>query len=191
MATNPRIPSSEVTDRPERGPQLVPAPGPQRPGSSVPGVLAAIVVAVALIRAVAYYMPRISRKPPLPSAAEVPVQPNGSHLQFSVMQLALTPTGGALNLDGQVTNAGGHAITGAMARLTFRDASGAIVGSATAPLEGMTEKGDTLVKQDFSTDPLGPSESRPFRVRASRIPAGWNHNMPDMKVLTVSTEANR
>ncbi len=192
MATNPRIPSRGVTERPERGPQLVPRPAvPQRPGSSVPGVLAAIIAAMALILAIMYYMPRLPKKPPLPPAAEVPAQPSGSRLEFSAMQLALAPTGGALSLDGQVTNAGDDPTTGAMARLTFRDASGAIVGTATSPLEGMINTGQTLVSDDFLTDPLKPNESRPFRIRASRIPAGWNHTMPELRLMTVSAEGNR
>jgi hypothetical protein len=192
MATNPRIPSSGVTERPKRGPQLVPSlTTPQRPSSSVPGVLAAIIVAIALIVAFVHYLPRLSRRPSVPPAAEVPVQPSGSHLEFSVMQLTPAPTGGALTLDGQVTNAGDRPITGAMARLTFRDAGGAIAGTATAPLEGMIDTGQTLVHNDFLTDPLKPDDSRPFRVKASRVPAGWNHAMPELRLMTVSGEGIR
>jgi hypothetical protein len=168
MATNPRIPSSEVTERPERGPQLVASPAaPQEPRSSVPGVLAAIVIAIVLIVAFVYYMPGLRRKPQVPSAAEVPAQPVGSQLQFSGMQLAVAPTGGAVNLDGQVTNAGDNPITGAMARLTFRDASGAVVGTSTSPLEGMTNAGERLVRDDFLSDPLKPKEDR-LKVRSWR-----------------------
>jgi hypothetical protein len=190
MATNPRIPSNnEVTDRREMGPKLVPGqPTPQRPGSSVPGVLAAIVVAIALIAAIVYYMPRAPRKSLPPSAAEIPTQPSGSQLQFSGMRITLAPTGGALNLDGQVMNTGDRPIIGSMVRLAFRNAAGTIVGTATAPLEGMTNKGQTLVRDDFSSDPLKPNITRPFRVSASRIPSGWNHTMPEMTVLTVSAE---
>ncbi len=119
------------------------------------------------------------------------MQPSGSQLQFAAMQMALAPTGGALKLEGQVMNTGNRPILGAMVRLNFRNASGAIVGTATTPLEGVTEKGQTLVRDDFSTDPLQPNATRPFRVSASRIPSGWNHTMPEMQVLTVSAEGNR
>lgn len=191
MATNPRIPQGVVTEAPERGPRLVSSvPAPQRPGSSVPGVLAAIVVAIVLIVAVVYYMPRLPRKPPVPSA-EVPAQPHGSQLQFSAMHVALAPSGGPLTLDGQVTNAGDAPITGAMARLTFRDANGAVIGTATSPLEGMTDADQTLVRDDFLTDPLKPNDSRSLRITASRIPAGWNHAMPEIRLMTVSAAGNR
>ncbi len=192
MATNPRIPSNGVTGEPRRGPQLVPGPAVRpRPGSSVPGVLAVIIVAIALTTAIVYYMPRVPKVSPSPSAAEVPTQPSGSQLQFSTMRMVLAPTGGALNLNGEVMNTGNRPIFGAMVRLTFHDASGAIVGTATAPLEGMTMKGQMSRTDNFSTDPLNPNATRPFHVTASRIPAGWNHNLPEMQVLTVSAEGSR
>jgi hypothetical protein len=192
MATNPRIPSTAGIDRPERGPQLVPSsPAPQRPGPGVPGVLAAIAVAIALLVAVVHYMPTLRKRPPVPSAAEIPAQPSDSRLEFSAMHLTSSPAGGALAVDGQVTNAGDHPITGAMARLTFRNASGAVIWTSTSPLEGMINTGETLVRDDFLTDPLQPNDSRPFRIRASRLPAGWNHSMPEMKLMTVSAEGNQ
>lgn len=192
MATNPRIPPSGVKERDERGPQLVPSPAASQPPSSrVPGVLAAIVVAIALIVAIAYYMPRFPRKPPVPPAAEVPAQPHGSQLELSAMHLAVGSTEGALSLDGRVKNAGDHPITGAMARLTFRDASGGIAGTVTAPLEGMINAGQALVRDDFLTDALKPGDSRPFRVRASQIPARWNRAMPELRLMTVSEAGNR
>ena len=192
MATNPRIPSREPSDAREQGPQLVPGlSAPKRPSSGVPGVLAGIIVAIALIAAILYFMPRAPRKTPPPSAAQVPTQPSGSQLQFTEMHISPAPTGGAVNLDGQVMNTGDRAILGAMVRLSFRDASGAIVGTATVPLEGMATKGQTLVRDDFSTDPLKPNATRPFRASVSRVPAGWNHTMPKMSVLAVSAEGNR
>jgi hypothetical protein len=78
-----------------------------------------------------------------------------------------------------------------MVQLTFRNSNGAIVGTATAPLKGLAKKGQTLAPDDFSTDPLKANAARPFRLTASRIPAGWNHNLPEMQVLTVSAEGSR
>lgn len=194
MATKPNVSSSAVMERTERGPQLVPtppAPAPQRPGIGVPAVLVAIAMAIALVVALVSYIPRLRNRPPVPSAAEVPAQPNGSELQFSSVHLTLSPTGGALAVDGQVTNAGDNPITGVMARLTFRNARGTVVGTSTSPLQGVTSTEETLVRDDFSSDPLEPRASRPFRIRASRIPTGWNHAMPEIKLMTVSEEGSR
>lgn len=192
MATNPRIPPNDVRDRRESRPQLVQRqPGTKGPKSSVPGVLAGIIAAIALLAVILFYMPRAPKKIPPPSAAQVPTQPSGNQLQFTNLHMSLAPTGGALNLDGQVMNSGARPIIGAMVQLNFRDAAGAIVGTATAPMEGMVTKGQTMAGDGFSTDPLKPNATRSFRVSASRVPAGWDHKMPEMQVLTVSSEGNR
>ncbi len=116
------------------------------------------------------------------------MQPTGNELQFTNMQLTMAPTGGALNLDGQVMNTGTRPIIGAELQLTFRDASGRILGSATAPMIGMTKQGSSLVRDDFSKDALKPNDARPFRVTVNQVPAQWNHALPEMKVLTVAAE---
>ncbi len=186
MATNPHIPSNAVTTKRERGPQLVPAPtAPQRHGSSVPGVVAAIVVAIALVVVIFYVMPKTPMRFSEPSTTEVPTQSASSQVRFTSMRMRSAP-GAGLNLDGQVMNQGDRSILGAMVRLTFRDSSGAVVGTVTSPVEGMTDNSQKLMKDGFSTDPLKPGDTRLFRVSASRIPAGWNHIMPEMTVLAVS-----
>ena len=192
MATNPRIPSREVTDQGKTGPQLVPGrPAPKRPGSGVPGVLAGIVVAIALLAAILYYMPRAPKKTPPPSAAQIPTQPAGGQLQFADIQMAPAPNGGAVNLTGQVMNAGSRPILGAMVKLTFRDTSGGRAGSVTSPVQGMSGKDRTPQQDSFYTNPLKPNATRFFRITADRIPERWNHHLPEMEVLTVSADGNQ
>ncbi len=191
MATNPRIPSGPSSPENEKRPQLVSGPSPKRPGSGVPGLFFALVVAAALIAAIVYYMPRAPRKTPPPSAAQVPTQPVANQLQFSGMRITPAPTGGAVTLQGLVMNTGNRPVIGATVQLTFQNAGGTVLGSVTAPLIGMAQKQGTLETDEFSKNPLKPNDTRPFQVTASQIPAGWNHTMPQLKVLTVSAEGNR
>jgi hypothetical protein len=100
MATNPRIPTDQ-----EKGPQLVrpdsELKNPNPPSSGFPGVLIAITVAVVLLGAAMYYLPRAPKRTPPPSAAQVPIQPTGSQLQLSHLESSMAPTGGAMYLDGR------------------------------------------------------------------------------------------
>jgi hypothetical protein len=192
MATNPQIPSERNPVDSEKRPQLVPGrEAPKRPSSAVPGVLFAIVVAAVLIAVIGYYMPRTPKVTPPPSAAEVPQQPVPNQLQFSSLQITPAPTGGALTLRGQVTNTGGRPVIGATVVLSFQDAQGRILQALTAPMIGMAARDNALVTDEFSKDPLKPNDTRPFEVTVSQIPAGWNHTMPEMKIVTVSAEGNR
>jgi len=186
MATNPRIPDNPQTRQGTR-PELVPPP-PKRPGSGLPGVLFSLLVAAALIAAIVYYMPRAPKKSPAPTAGQSPVQPTANQLQFSALHLALGPTGNEMTLQGQVMNAGNRPIIGTSVQLAFVGANGKVVGTVIQPLEGMAEKGGVLQPDELGTDPIKPNQTRAFRVTVSPVPAGWNHQLPQMTVLTVSAE---
>ena len=192
MATNPRIPSETPDVEHRKRPELVPGqPLAKRPGSGVPGVLLAVIIAAALLAAILYYMPRAPKTASAPTAAQVPVQPAGNQLQFSALHMSVAPTGGALNLDGQVMNTGDRPVLGAIAELSFRDAAGKIIENIRSPLMGMAQNGNVLETDGFATDPLKPNATRPFRITVDRVPAGWNHQLPEMKVATVESEGNR
>ena len=192
MATNPQVPFERDDAGNEKRPRLVPGTGtPKRPGSGVPGVLLAVVVAAALLAVIAYYMPRAPKKTPPPTAAEIPQQPGTNQLQFSALQMTPAPTGGALTLRGQVMNTGGRPVIGANVVLGFQDAQGRILQTITAPMIGMSAMDNSLVTDEFSKDPLKPNDTRPFQVQVSQVPAGWNHTMPRMRVVTVSAEGSR
>ena len=96
-----------------------------------------------------------------------------------------------MTLDGQVMNTGATPVLGAVVQLTFRDGGGRVLQSMNQPLMGMARHGNTIAPDEFGTDPIKPNQPRLFRVTVSPVPAEWNHSMPEMKVLTVSTEGNR
>ena len=192
MATNPQVPFERDTAVSEKRPQLVRGNGaPKRPSSGVPGVLLSIIVAAALLAVIGYYMPRAPKKTPPPTAAEFPQQPGGNQLQFSNLQMAPAPTGGAVTLRGLVMNTGGRPVIGAHVALRFRDSQGRILQTLAAPMIGMAAKNNNLETDEFSRDPLKPNDTRPFQVTASQVPAGWNHTTPEMKVVTVSAEGDQ
>jgi hypothetical protein len=119
------------------------------------------------------------------------MQPTGNELQFTNLRMSLAPTGGALNLEGRVMNTGTRPIIGAELQLTFRDASGKLLSTTTAPMIGMKSEAQSLVRDEFPRDPLKVNAVRPFAVTVSQVPAGWDHKMPEMKVLTVASEGGR
>lgn len=189
MATNPRIPDDRDPKQ-QRGPVLLSNPEPPR--SAVPGVVLAIITAVLLLAAVFYFMPRAPKKVAPPAAAEVPAQPVPGQLQFSDMNMTPDPTGKALNLDGQVTNASNETITGIMAAVQFTLKNGQTT-TVNAPVQAIaignnarnTDKITGSV-QNMVNDPIKPGAQRAIEIQVNGVPADWNHTMPGLQVVTTT-----
>ena len=187
MATNPRIPPEAREQRKE--PQLVPNHDrlkPKPPGSGTPGVVIGILAALALLAAVVYFMPRSPKIRPPAAAAQVPVQPVPGELQLQGMQLIAGPTDSAFYLDGNVTNTGPHSVTGIMAEVRLRNNLNQVILDVQRPLAGMTIKDHDLVSGPLTMNPIKPNETRPVRLSLDNVPSSWNHNLPDIKIVTVT-----
>lgn len=187
MATNPQGPFQ--TREPRKGPELVPGQ-PKKPVTAVPGVLLAIVVAAALIAAIVYYMPRAPKITPGPTGGQAPTQPIANGLQFSNLHMTQGPQG-EMTLDGLVLNEGPRPVLGVTAQLTFLGNDGKVLQTVNQPLQGMMVQNQGLVPDNWSVHPLRPNQQAPFRVNVAHTPAGWNHQFPAMKLITVGSEGSR
>jgi hypothetical protein len=190
MATNPRIPHDE---RPEerKEPQLVPNTDqlkPKRPGGGLPGVFAGILVAVVLLAVAIYFLPRMPKNRPPAAAAQIPAQPVPGELQLQGMQLIAGPTDSAYYLDGNVTNTGPHSITGIVAEVKLRSSQNKVILDVQRPLQGMAMHGHNLVSDPLSKNPIKPNDTRPVRLGLDNVPSDWNHNLPDIRIVTVTAE---
>lgn len=189
MATNPRIP--EQKEPPRGGPTIVPKP--ERPSSATPGVLLAIVTALLLLAAIVYFVPRAPKSVNhAPIGATMPTQPVPGQLQISNVKMSTAPTGGALNLDGRLSNSGTTDISGVMAEVDFPLGNGQMA-AVQDPVQGIAISrgtnntgrvtGDT---EDLTKSPIKPGETRPIRITVSQVPAQWNHEIPQVKVITTT-----
>lgn len=186
MATNPRTPPDPSSK--QQRPEIVPPPVAQKkwPGAG-PGFLFAIVVAAALIAAIVYYMPRAPKKSPPPAGAQAPIQPISNELQFSNLHITPGPTASQITIDGTVFNAGNRPLLGSTVQLSFLGHDGKVLGDVVKPLQGMAIQNGVLQSDNIGTHPIPPNQTRPFRITVDNVPAGWNHQMPNMTVLTVSS----
>ncbi len=186
MATNPRVPYQE-----RRAPQLVPNRNPvrpKRPGSGLPRLIVGIIVALAFLAAVVYFVPRTPKHRAPGSAAQVSTPPVPGELQLQGMQLIAGPADGSFYLDGNVTNTGSHAITGIMANLKLRGTQNRVVMDVQRPLEGMAMRDRSLVSDPLTKDPIKHDDTRPVRLSLENVPPDWNHNLPEVQIVTVTAE---
>jgi len=150
------------------------------------GVLGLVVVTIMF-----FYVSRVSQRMRTQNQIEYVVPADGegleSEVQFSDLEMSQVTATDPLELRGRVLNAGNHLITGALVQLTFKDSKGRKLSTIQKPILNMTEEPDPDVSNNFSGDPIEPEESRAFRVLVRNVPARWDHNLPEVKVITVCT----
>jgi hypothetical protein len=183
MATNPRIPESLEPDKHRNELR------PERPSSGIPGVVLAILVAVAILAAILYFMPRAPKVPPPASSATVPAQPTGSQIQVRDLQITTAPTGGSLYLQGQASNQSTQDVTGVAVEVTLRGQDGSVVLQQNTKMMGLEQgQGGSFKEVDYTQKPLKAGDTRPFRVAVDHVPQTWNHQMPDLRMLTFTSK---
>ncbi len=196
MASNTRISSQEEKEswRGQANLRLISAThgAALQPPEITGRRLIAGVLGLLIVTGLFYYVSRVSQRMRMQTQVEGvdPADGEGeqSEVQFSDLQMSQTTANDPLELRGRVLNAGNHLITGAIVQLTFKDSAGRNLFTIQKPIRGMTEQPDQGVSNDFSGDPIEPEESRPFRVVVRKTPDRWNRNLPEVKVITVSTD---
>ncbi len=180
MATNPKLPDR---DRDSRDLRL--HLRQNAPKSGAPWVPIALLVAAVLLIALIAFLPRTPKVAPTPSAAEIPPQPTGEQIQFTNVKLIPAPVGNAVALDAVMTNAGGTDVNGVAVDGKFLGQDGRILATQRARVMGVegNTAGDT---QDLTQAPVKPNSQRPVRIVFDNVPAGWNHQMPELTVALVT-----
>lgn len=184
MATNPRIPDSgSPIQRPTGGMR------PEKPKSGLTGTTFALIVLALLLAAIVYFMPRNPKTAPPKPGAEVPQQPAGLAGTIEIQQLKMSksPTGGSLDIQGLLNNGGTQTVSGIAMDVVFHGQNGGIADSERVKVEGLKREGTRFVDDDLQKTPLKPNDTRPFRITVDSVPQGWNQQMPELKVATVTS----
>lgn len=181
MATNPQFP--------ERGPRLVDdhAKVETVKQRNTWWPLVIIAAAAAILIALIVWLPRTPKQVIPPNSAQVPAQPTGSALQLTGLKMSAPTPGGAMNLTGSVLNNGNAALTGATVEASFRNINGQVLETKTVQMLGFND-GQTY---DFMQNPVKPGQTRAFELRFERVPEGWNHNLPELRIAQVRGEGTK
>lgn len=179
MATNPKVP--DYSNRPRRPDNHAKLHLVRQ--SKFPWPILPLIAGAALLIAI-LTVPKAPHTAKPPSAAEVPRQPTAEQILISHAKVTPAPQGDAVYLTAVLHNTGNSEITGAQVEAQFLNRSGEILRTETAPLQGLGQAGAT--PQDLTQAPIKPDESRPVRLSFEHAPKGWNHQMPQLTVTTVS-----
>lgn len=176
MATNPRTPN------------LRPVPTlaeQKKKKSAAPWVPLGILVAAILLLALIFYLPHTPRASVGPQGAVVPAQPVNGQIQISNVRLSPAPTGGQMYIYATMHNSGSTTVNGVRARVVFDDQD----SSKQEEVEGVAEvvQNGSGVGVNMVDDPIKPNESRDVRIPVQNVPATWNHRLPTIQILDVTS----
>ena len=124
-------------------------------------------------------------------AAPAPSNPYIANLVISdlTMHAAENFVGATVTyLDGRLTNKGDRTVTHALAEVVFRDALGQVVLRDQWPVNVLVWQGPDRNVVDMRSAPLAPGSSADFRMTFEHIPADWNRQYPEVRIVQVTTE---
>lgn len=146
-----------------------------------------IAIAVAAVIVVALVAALLLRTQPKSASGPPPYAANLKLSDFK-MSAAENFVGATVSyVDGTVTNTGDKSVTHVMVEVQFKDDMGQVAQRENIPLQVLRTTGPYPEAVDFSVSPLGPGQSKPFRLTFEGISAQWNHQYPDIHITDVAT----
>ena len=148
----------------------------------------AIGIGIAVVVAIVAILLLISR-----TEQKAPTGPPSyaANIKFSDLKMSAAENfvGATVNyLDGTISNAGNQMVTHVMVEVTFKDSMGQLAQRETVPLRVLQTSGPYPDAVDLSVSPLGPGQSKSFRLTFEGISTQWNHEYPGLKVTDVAVK---
>ena len=165
---------------------LQPTPTPTEPESSskLPVLIAFVGIALIVLIAVL-----ATRQKPKPHAAPPLYASNIKFSDFKMSEAQNFVGSSVTYLDGTVANLGDRTVTQAAVKVTFRDAYGQVAQiEPDVPLRILRNNGPTEDAVDLSMAPLGPGQSRAFRLIFDRVSKQWNQGYPELEMTAITAK---
>jgi hypothetical protein len=144
-----------------------------------------IAIAVAVVIAIAVLSAFLLRSQPKTASGPHPYAASLKLSNFK-MSAAENFVGATVSyVDGTVTNSGDKTVTHAVVEVKFKDDMGQLAQREDIPLQVLRTTGPYPEALDFRVAPLGPGQSKPFRLTFESISAQWNHQYPEIQVTDV------
>ena len=117
-----------------------------------------------------------------------PLAPYAANLPLS--QLAMSEStslsgGKSTFIDGHIKNTGDQTVTGIAVQVLFRNNEAMPPQIETMPLSLIRTREPYVDTQPVSAAPLKPGDERDFRLIFESLPANWNMQMPEIRIIQV------
>jgi hypothetical protein len=162
-----------------------PTPAVEEGDSSRMIIVVAVVGVIAIILGISFLL----REPAKPVKT---VSPYAANLKFSDSKMSAAENfiGATVSyIEGSVTNTGAKTVTHLVVAVTFKDELGQVAqGPDEMPLQVMRDTGPYQEAVDLSISPLGPGQTKSFRLTFDSISAQWNRQYPEIRVADVTAK---
>ena len=181
---------SEPTQAPATQPAASPlfsGPAPER--SSFPtGAIFGSVAVVLVILGALLLASRGHHAPP--AGTILPLDPRSTNLPLTnvAMSESTSLSGGKSTfIDGHIRNTGSQTVTGITVQVLFRNDMGLQPQAEVLPLQLIRAREPYIDTQQVSAAPLAPNDERDFRLPFENINDNWNIQIPEIRVVHVTT----
>ena len=89
-------------------------------------------------------------------------------------------------IEGTINNAGDKKVTGAQVQVLFKNSLGEIAQKETLPVMVVMPNAPYVDYGTLDRAPLGPHQSRGFRLTLEHVSADWDGQIPSVKVVGVT-----
>lgn len=142
-----------------------------------------------VIFAIAPWSPKQAAPAP---RAEAPDQPSAGQLQLSDLQMSVSPPQAdrvSVKLVGRMQNVGQDTVSGATLEATFLDGSGQVALQQAQPVERVKLEGQAEKDVALKEQPLKTNDRAAFEVEFTGVPANWNKQLPQLRIVDVTSNA--
>ena len=145
--------------------------------------LAVLVVVVVLVLAGRHKAVAPATVQPLATyAASLPLS------QLAMSESTSLSGGKSTFIDGHIQNTGTQTVSGITVQVLFRNEEAMPPQIDTVPLSLVRTKEPYIDTQSVASAPLKPGDERDFRLIFESIPANWNNQMPEIRIIQIETK---
>ncbi len=91
-------------------------------------------------------------------------------------------------IDGDITNRGDKILTGVTVQVAFRDFTNQISQKETMRLDLIRTHTPYTDTEPVSAAPIGPGQTREFRLIFDHVTSSWNQQYPEVRVIAVESK---
>ncbi|HZD45222.1 MAG TPA: DUF2393 family protein [Acidobacteriaceae bacterium] len=153
-----------------------------------PWIIAGVVVAVILVALVIAGRRPAAENPG--GAGLAPADPYAKSLILSNIKMSESSALSGVKqtyIDGNITNSGSKTLSGITVQVAFRDFTNQIGQKNTMPLTFIRTHTPYIDVEPVSNAPIGPGQTREFRLIFDHVTDSWNQQYPEIRVITIQS----